>query len=218
MEAPAGWYEVIRGPRPPSVQWPRVKGVQQQNQRPFVNPVRDPRRRVPVVAPQKPISTQGPRKSREEIQASAQASIIRLEKALAFLDESDVIAREALEGSLKRARSQAATVPVLERIKSCEEFVRRAQKRLSQAEVAVTEAVERRERMKVEFEVRYTFIQIAKKKKTHPKTLSSKNIFIPKTLSSKTISSKTEDNFIHDTFIPKRVHPMTLSSKNGFVQ
>ena len=47
--------------------------------------------------------------------------------ALAFLDEPDVIAREALEGSLKRARSQAATVPVLERIKSCEEFVRRAQ-------------------------------------------------------------------------------------------
>ena len=39
------------------------------------------------------------------------------------------------------------------------------------------------------------------KKKTHPKTLSSKNIFIqkhfrPKTLSSKTISSKTEDTFI----------------------
>ena len=42
--------------------------------------------------------------------------------------------------------------------------------------------------------------------------------FHPKTLSSKTISSKTEDNFIHDTFIQKRVHPMTLSSKNGFVQ
>ena len=60
-------------------------------------------------------------------------------------------------------------------------------------------------------------------KKTHPKTLSSKNTFIqkhfhPKTLSSKTISSKTEDNFIHDTFIQKRVHPMTLSSKNGFIQ
>ena len=139
-------------PSSPSVQWPRAKGVQQQYQRPFVNPVRDPRRRVPEVAPQKPVATQGPRKSPEEIQASAQASVIRLEKALAFLDESDVIAREALEGSLKRARSQAATVPVLERIKSCEEFVRRAQKRLSQAEVAVTEAVERRERMKVEFE------------------------------------------------------------------
>ena len=60
-------------------------------------------------------------------------------------------------------------------------------------------------------------------KKTHPKTLSSKNTFIqkhfhPKTLSSKTISSKREDNFIHDTFIQKRVRPMTLSSKNGFVQ
>ena len=71
-------------------------------------------------------------------------------------------------------------------------------------------------------------------KKTHPKTLSSKNTFIqkhfhPKTLSSKTISSKREDNFIprhfhpktgssNDTFIQKRFRPMTLSSKNGFVQ
>ena len=50
-------------------------------------------------------------------------------------------------------------------------------------------------------------------------TLSSKvEKTHPKTLSSKTISSNTEDNFIHDTFIQKRVHPMTLSSKNGFVQ
>ena len=49
----------------------------------------------------------------EEVQASAQASIIRLE-TLAFLDESDV--REAMEDSLKRARSQAATVPVQDRI------------------------------------------------------------------------------------------------------
>ena len=60
--------------------------------------------------------------------------------------------------------------------------------------------------------VRYTFIQIRKKKKLIQKH------FRPKTLSSKTISSKTEDNFIHDTFIPKRFHPLTPSSKNGFVK
>ena len=53
-------------------------------------------------------------------------------------------------------------------------------------------------------------------------TLSSKNTFVqkhfhPKTLSSNTISSKTEDNFIHDIFIQKRFHPMTPSSKNGFI-
>ena len=58
----SGWHEVIRGPHPPSVQWPRAKGVQQQCRRPVVNPVHDPRRRVPEVAPQKPVSTQGPTK------------------------------------------------------------------------------------------------------------------------------------------------------------
>ena len=42
--------------------------------------------------------------------------------------------------------------------------------------------------------------------------------FRPKTLSSKTISSKREDNFIHDTFIQKHFHPKTLSSKNTFIQ
>ena len=39
-----------------------------------------------------------------------------------------------------------------DRIKACEEYVRRAQKRLTQAEVAVTGAVEHRDRMQVEFE------------------------------------------------------------------
>ena len=38
------------------------------------------------------------------------------------------------------------------RIKSCAEFVHRAQKRVSQAEVAVTGAVKHRDGMKVEFE------------------------------------------------------------------
>ena len=51
------------------------------------------------------------------------------------------------------------------------------------------------------------------KKKTHPKTLASKNTFI-----QKHFRPKTEDNFIYDTFIQKWVHPLTLSSKNGFVQ
>ena len=58
-------------------------------------------------------------------------------------------------------------------------------------------------------QVRHTFIQIRKKN-------SSKNTFIQKHL-TKTISSKTEDNFIHDTFIPKRFHPMTLSSQTTFI-
>ena len=60
--------------------------------------------------------------------------------------------------------------------------------------------------------------KLQKKKKNSSKNTFIQKHFHPKTLSSKTISSKTEDNFIHDTFIQKRVHPMTLSSKNGFVQ
>ena len=48
-------------------------------------------------------------------------------------------------------------------------------------------------------------------KKTHPKTLSSKNTFIQNHFIQK------RRQFHPRHFIPKRVHPMTLSSKNGFV-
>ena len=49
--------------------------------------------------------------------------------------------------------------------------------------------------------VRYTFIQFAKK--NHPMTLSSK-----------TVSSKTDNNFIHDNFTPKLYfHSKPLSSQ-----
>ena len=69
---------------------------------------------------------------------------------------------------------------------------------------------------------RYTFIQIAKK--THPKTLSSKNTFI-----QKHFHPKTEDRFhprhfhpetvsSNDTFIQIWFRPTTLSSKTGFIQ
>ena len=49
-----------------------------------------------------------------------------------------------------------------------------------------------------------TFIQ----KRFHPMTLSSKNTFIQKHFHPKTLSSKTADNFIHDTFVQKRFHPI----------
>ena len=86
-------------------------------------------------------------------------------------------------------------------------------------------------------EVRYTFIPMRKKNSSkttfiqehfHPKTLSSKNTIIQKhfhrkTLLSKTISSKTEDNFIQDTFIQMwfvqwHFHPNVVSSNHIFVQ
>ena len=38
---------------------------------------------------------------------------------------------------------------------------------------------------------------------------------IQKHFHPKTVSSKKENNFIHDNFIPKRFHPRTVSSKNG---
>ena len=54
--------------------------------------------------------------------------------------------------SLKRAGAQAASAPPEDRLKSCEEFVRRAQKHFSQAELDLQTDVKNRDQMQAEFE------------------------------------------------------------------
>ena len=147
---PSGWVQMLRGPRPPSDRWPRVASCVQQFQRKAGNLPRTQRPSSPPNSVGRDF--RGPRKALEEVQASAEASVIRPERALAVLDESDVVAGEALEMSLTRAGAQAASAPPEDRLKSCEEFVRRAQKRLSQAELDVQTAVKNRDQMQAEFE------------------------------------------------------------------
>ena len=62
-----------------------------------------------------------------------------------------------------------------------------------------------------------TFIQFATK--NHPMTLSSNESSIqkhihPMTLSFEIVSSRTENNFIHDNFIQKRFHPKHFDPKS----
>ena len=140
---PAGWFEVIRGPRPLSVQRSAsvnlsipcaIRGAVLQRLR-LRNQLR----------------CKVHKNSPEEIQASAQASIIRLERALAFLDESDVIARKALEDSLKRARS-GGNSPCARPHKVVRGVCASCSETSFSTGVVVTGAVEHRDRMKVEFE------------------------------------------------------------------
>ena len=108
---PSGWVQVIRGPRPPSVQWPRAPRVAQAPA--VVRPQNVPKRTVPNSSrgpPQKQ-GAERVRRSPEESGAAAQATVRRLEAALAALEDSNMAAKEVLQSSLQKARTAAKVLP-----------------------------------------------------------------------------------------------------------
>ena len=159
ITTPSGWYEVIRGPRPPSVQWPLAPKGQGKGK--GGKPVAVPR--APQKIPQKAQSKVGrleaalqalgqeqssARSALEEALktakaevpkqvhpqqrvAEASARVERLEAALKLLGEDDPHA-EPLKIALKRAKSQAQVRPVGERLDLCLQYIARVKKTSSQ--------------------------------------------------------------------------------------
>ena len=117
MDVPEGWLKVIRGPTPPSVQWPAA-------------PPREP---VP-----RGRWRQGPNNfvSLGQFTAVASSKISRLESAMAALGEDDISERTVLEVALKRAKVQAVIPPVSEQLDHTEKFIERARKRQHAEEYA----------------------------------------------------------------------------------
>ena len=86
VATPSGWYEVIRGPRPPSVQWPLApKGKGRGKEKPVLVP------RAPQKVPQK---------------AQQQSKVGRLEAALHALGQEQSSVRASLEEALKSAKAE----------------------------------------------------------------------------------------------------------------
>ena len=104
------------------------------------------------VRPQTKVSDRGPRRNPEENCAAAQATVRRLEVALAALEESDVAAREAIQASLVKARVAARVLPVSDRITESRSFIERAERRVTKAEEAVKAAVSWQKQMEAEVE------------------------------------------------------------------
>ena len=98
IPAPAGWYEIIRGPRPPSVQWPK-KGKGKGNQDDV-----GVQHRGGAGIPGSGARVPGGRWNRGDSQRSAK--IRSLAGALAALGPEDSSAKTELEGALKRAKAQ----------------------------------------------------------------------------------------------------------------
>ena len=81
IPTPSGWYEVIRGPRPPSVQWPHVSKGKGQGNGKKISPV--------VSTPQK---------------SQGQSKVARLEAALKALGQEQSPSKTSLEEALKMAK------------------------------------------------------------------------------------------------------------------
>ena len=137
MEVPSGWYEVIRGPRPPSVRWPQEQHLQspcgQQSERRGKVSFQEGRRgrwRNPARRPAE--VSHAPRAGPDEAHAAACARVKQLQNAIDALDEKDPLVA-SLRAELQKARSKARVVPVEDRIKSTTAFLERARKRESVA-------------------------------------------------------------------------------------
>ena len=74
------------------------------------------------------VTDRRPHHNPEENCAAAQATVRRLEVALAALEESDMAAREAIQTSLVKARAAARVLPVSDRITECRSFIERAER------------------------------------------------------------------------------------------
>ena len=142
IEVPQGWFNVIRGPRPPSVRWPQaqsshrpVKVVRNASVTPAQVSVGRPR------VQHDPVRKSGPVPTPEEVMERARRAT-QLESATQSLDAGDP-ALVPLQEALKKAKAQASAQPLADRVSASEMYVARKKKRLEEAEQEILEAIKR---------------------------------------------------------------------------
>ena len=143
VEVPEGWLQVLRGPRPASVQWPRAA--------PNLNRESHGKKVPKVDLPQRPVPPRPTRPARSPDLVSAETAqeVQRLENAVSALGEDNPLAKPFVS-ALKAAKSKLEA-PIGERLDSCQRFLERARKRVTSAESAIAEAVAERDRLVAEF-------------------------------------------------------------------
>ena len=157
VETPSGWFDIIRGPRPPSQKWPLARPAQWVPHQPPVH-TWVPQRRWNVGVRWKFGHQQGGpstvKLNPDEKCAAAQLKVERLEAALAAFGNENSPEKEAIEGFLILARAQAKVRPVEERLKACEEYLARFVKRLEEVQGEVERTRERLSRLREEASVK----------------------------------------------------------------
>ena len=137
----AMWQQILRGPRPPSVQWPRNQSNANihQQQRSGGQPHSRNRRRWQSSGTRQrvpPTEARNVRESRtpDDDAVANQAHIEKLEKAIEILGEESPQA-QGLIAALKQARERAVVPPIGVRLDSCQAFCRACQEAVAEEEV-----------------------------------------------------------------------------------
>ena len=126
----AAWVRVLRGHRPPSVQWP--KASQQQGRQTGLQRSGGQWQRQPRPPQNVTRQDQGQNfKPPEEYAAAARARIPQLEAALTALGNSTGPEVVALQQALKKARIDAEGMPLATQLKECQLFVERKEKKIA---------------------------------------------------------------------------------------
>ena len=155
VDVPSGWIQVIRGPRPNSVVWPKARpqGVRSDPPQRTAQPQQFRQSAAQFVQKSKVggIPAVRERKTPDTIRSEASMRVSRLQAAINSLGDGDAEAKKALESSLAKAQKQAE-VPHSRQIEETREFIARARKRILHAdekirlaEQAVAEAKEEKE-------------------------------------------------------------------------
>ena len=127
---PSGWFEVIRGPRPKSEEWPRHQQWHSWSKGwwPAVSEASKPR-----VQRRWQRSTV-PRASPDEVKAAARSRIERLQSALDALGETESAEARGLQAALKGAERSAKERHLAIQVEECQAFIKRSQNRIARLE------------------------------------------------------------------------------------
>ena len=127
---PHGWFEVIRGPRPKSEEWPRHQQWHSWSKGwwPAVSEASKPR------VQRRWQRGTAPRASPDEVKAAARSRIERLQSALDALGETESVEDRGLQAALKGAERSAKERPLAIQVEECQAFIKRSQNRIARLE------------------------------------------------------------------------------------
>ena len=150
LDVPSGWVQIIRGPRPRSVQWPRAPAPQRPQQRGqrqgSPKEVQQPRQSVQTgsgVVPSGVVPSLLPSHSPETVAVEAAAEVKQLETAIGVLGENNIHAKSVHE-ALRVTRNKTKLPPIQEQVESCKNFLERARKRVLRAQAVNDRAIEQK--------------------------------------------------------------------------
>ena len=137
IDVPTGWVKVIRGPRPQSVEWPKVS---QQSRQP--GNIRQPAAPPAPKGNSKPSPPERVRRTPDDNRAAALAKIARIQASIQVLGTEDTEELHVLKESLKKAENAAKIPPPQVQIDHALEFIKRARKRLESADDKIAKAAQ----------------------------------------------------------------------------